>query len=53
MREIINKRKERERHILNDDGSITAELYDRDIFYLENGEYKACDDTIIDTGKIY
>lgn len=53
MREIINKRKERERHILNDDGSITAEIYDRDIFYLDKGKYKECDDTIVDSGKIF
>ena len=53
MKEILEKRKERERHILNDDGSITAEIYDKDIYYLDNGIYKECDDTIIDNGDNY
>lgn len=48
MKELINLRKQREKHFLNKDGTITACMYDHDIHYLENGEYKEIDNTLVE-----
>ena len=48
MKELIELRKEREKHFLNDDGTITACIYNEDIHYLENGEYKEIDNTLVE-----
>lgn len=48
MKELINLRKEREKHYLNEDGTITAYMYDEDIHYLDNGEYKEIDNSLIE-----
>lgn len=53
MKEIIELRKEREKHFLNDDGTITACIYNEDIHYLENGEYKEIDNTLVENGNSY
>lgn len=51
MKELVNLRKEREKHFLNDDGTITAYMYDEDIHYLDNGEYKEIDNTLIEESE--
>ena len=33
MKELINLRKPREKHFLNEDGTITTYVYDQDIHY--------------------
>lgn len=38
--EIIGKRRPREKHFLQEDGSFIAEMYDEDIHYLNNGKYE-------------
>lgn len=53
MKELIELRKEREKHFLNDDGTITACIYNEDIHYLENGEYKEIDNTLVENGNSY
>ncbi len=47
MKELINLRKKREKHFLNEDGTITAQIYNEDIHYLKNGEYLEIDNTFI------
>lgn len=51
MKELINLRKQREKHFLNKDGTITACMYDHDIHYLENGEYKEIDNTLVEENE--
>lgn len=45
--ELIEKRKPREKHFLQRDGTIRAEIYDTDIHYLKNGKYEEIDNTLI------
>lgn len=45
--ELIEKRKLREKHFLQEDGTILAEVYDTDIHYLKNGKYEEIDNTLI------
>ena len=47
--ELIAKRKPREKHFLQKDGSIRAEIYDTDIHYLKNGKYEEIDNTLIES----
>lgn len=51
MKELINLRKEREKHYLNEDGTITAYMYNEDIHYLDNGEYKEIDNSLIEESE--
>lgn len=44
--EILDKRKKREKHYLQEDGSFIAELYDDDIHFLNNGKYEEIDNTL-------
>ncbi len=48
LKDIKSLRKPREKHILNKDGTITAYLYDEDIFYLKDNKYEEIDNTLID-----
>lgn len=45
--ELVEKRKTREKHFLQKDGTIRAEVYDTDIHYLRNGKYEEIDNTLI------
>ena len=45
--EIKEKRKEREKHFLQENGEIIAEVYDEDIHYLKNGKYEEIDNTLV------
>ena len=41
--EIIGKRKPREKHFLQEDGTFLAEMYDEDVHFLKNGQYEEID----------
>ena len=45
--ELINKRKKREKHFLQEDGTIIAKIYDSDIHYLKNDKYEEIDNRFI------
>ena len=45
--ELIDKRKPREKHFLQKDGIIRAEIYDTDIHYLKDGKYEEIDNTLV------
>ena len=45
--ELIDKRKPREKHFLQKDGTIRAEIYDTDIHYMKDGKYEEIDNTLI------
>lgn len=47
--ELIDKRKPREKHFLNQDGTITAKVYDRDVHFEKNGHYEDIDNHIVST----
>ena len=47
MKELIDLRKKREKHFLNEDGTITAQIYNEDIHYIKNGKYLEIDNTFI------
>ena len=51
--ELIDKRKPREKHFLQEDGTIIAKLYNEDIHYLKDGKYEEIDNTLIDIGNYY
>ena len=53
MKEIISLRKPREKHFLNEDGTFTVQMYDHDIHYLANGEYKEIDNSLIELDSCY
>ena len=45
--ELLNKRKPREKHFLQPDGTIIAKVYSTDIHYMKNGKYEDIDNTLI------
>lgn len=45
--ELIEKRKPREKHFLQENGEIIAKIYGEDIHYLKNGKYEEIDNTLI------
>lgn len=45
--ELIEKRKFREKHFLQKDGIIRAEIYPTDVHYLKNGKYEEIDNTLV------
>lgn len=51
--ELIEKRKPREKHFLQEDGTIKAILYDDDIHYLKNGRYEEIDNELIKENDYY
>ena len=51
--ELIKKRKKREKHFLQKDGSIKVEMYGDDIHYEKNGEYIEIDNTLIKKNDYY
>ena len=50
--ELISKRKPREKHFLQKDGTIKVEIYDTDIHYLKNGKYEEIDNTLVQKGNM-
>lgn len=53
MKEIKELRKRREKHFLNNNGTITAYMYDRDVHYRKNGKWEDIDNTLVDKGGYY
>lgn len=51
--EILNRRKAREKHFLQKDGTIRAEIYDDNIHFLKNGKYEEIDNTLIEKNGYY
>ena len=51
--ELIEKRKLREKHFLQPDGTIVAQLYDEDVHFLKNGKYEEIDNTLIKIGNCF
>jgi len=51
--ELINKRGRRLKQFSCFDGTIKACIYDDDVHFLENGEYKEIDNSIIKKGNYY
>lgn len=48
MKELIDLRKPREKHFLNEDGTITLNMYDEDIHYKKGNEYVEIDNNLIE-----
>lgn len=51
--ELVEKRKPREKHFLQEDGTIVATIFDKDIHYLDNGKYEEIDNQLIKEGDYY
>ena len=52
--ELIEKRKPREKHFLQQDGTIKVYLYNDDVHYLKNGKYEEIDNSLIKkNNKLY
>ena len=51
--ELIEKRKPREKHFLQEDGTIIAKIYDDDVHYLKDGKYEEIDNTLIEEKENY
>lgn len=51
--ELIDKRKTREKHFLQENGTIIAKLYDEDIHFLKNDQYEEIDNTLIFKDEYY
>ena len=49
--ELIEKRKLREKHFLQEDGSIIAKIYDQPVHYKTNNKYIEIDNSLIKEGK--
>lgn len=51
MKELIDLRKPREKHFLNEDGTITLNMYDEDIHYKKGNEYVEIDNNLIESNN--
>lgn len=51
--ELIEKRKPREKHFLQKDGTIRAEVYGEDVHYLKEGKYEEIDNTLIERDDLF
>lgn len=51
--ELVGRRKPREKHFLNADGTITAQLFDHNVHFEKNGHYEPINTKIISTGKSF
>ncbi|MCI8568009.1 MAG: DNRLRE domain-containing protein, partial [Bacilli bacterium] len=51
--ELVKKRKKREKHFLQKDGSIKAEVYSNDVHFYKNGEYLEIDNTLVKKNDYY
>lgn len=50
--ELIGKRKPREKHFLQKDGTIIAKVYDTDIHFLKDGKYEEIDNSLVKKGDL-
>lgn len=51
--ELKEKRKRKEKHFLQEDGTIIARVYSEDIHYSKDGVYEEIDNTLIKRGEYY
>lgn len=51
--ELIEKRKPREKHFLQEDGTIVAKIYSDDIHYMENGKLEEIDNSLIEDENFF
>ena len=51
--ELVDKRKPREKHFLQKDGTICAEIFNEDIHYLKDGKYEEIDNTIVKEDNVF
>ena len=51
--EIISKRQKREKHFLQEDGTIIAKIYDDDVHFLKNNKYEEIDNQLIKINDTY
>ena len=51
--ELIDKRKLKEKHFLQEDGTIRAELYDSAIHFKKNGKFEEIDNTLSEKNGFY
>lgn len=51
--EILEKRRAREKHFLQENGEIIAKIYDNNIHYLKDGKYEEIDNTLMETEDGY
>lgn len=51
--ELVEKRKPREKHFLQEDGTIIATIYDSDVHYLKDGKYEEIDNQLVKDGDFY
>ena len=50
---MTEKRRAREKHFLQSDGTIIAKMYDRDVHYLKNGKYEEINNTLVEASDGY
>ena len=53
MKELKTLRERKVKNYLNEDGTITAQIYNNDIHYLNNGVYREIDNTLVDKGEYF
>ena len=51
--ELVYKRKPREKHFLQPDGTIVAKIFNDDIHYLKNNKYEEIDNTLLLNNNYY
>jgi len=51
--EIIGKRKPKEKHYLQDDGTFLAEMYDQNVHFLKDNHYEEIDNTLVKEDNCY
>ncbi|MCI8588311.1 MAG: RHS repeat protein, partial [Bacilli bacterium] len=51
--EIIEKRKEKEKHFLREDGTVVARIYNDNVHYKKNGKYEDIDNSLVKRKGFY
>ena len=51
--ELIEKRNRKEKHFLQEDGTIIAKIYNDDIHFLKNGKFEEIDNTLVKKNGFY
>lgn len=51
--ELIDRRRKREKHFLQENGEIVAKIYDQDVHFFKNGKFEEIDNTLIENKKYF
>ena len=51
--ELLEKRKAKEKHFLQEDGSIVAVMYNDNVHFKKNGKYEEIDNTLVEENDYY